>query len=297
MTASTEASKSSARYSLYEEIRRQIISLELPPATALSENELAAALGVSRTPIREALLLLIQDGLVQVYPKVGSFVAKVDPAAVAEAQFLREAVEVASLRSLTFPLDERLAVSLSELVERQDATADLATLAVEHAHHYFRSQILAAENTDFGKHPRELFWPVEGGVEIHSVFIHPLFTSASALQRYVRRHFANIDYGMIPRMFTHAQTIKVIEDAREAYVNNFTAANRLYETTGRPFLAEDFMRSHDKYSYAVQRSLFTRTQKLPCRLDGWTGCRNVEEDVRQIDALLHANQVLPADNG
>jgi hypothetical protein len=175
------------------------------------------------------------------------------------------------------------------------ATADLATLAVEHAHHYFRSQILAAENTDFGKHPRELFWPVEGGVEIHSVFIHPLFISASALQRYVRRHFANIDYGMIPRMFIHAQTIKVIEDAREAYVNNFTAANRLYETTGRPFLAEDFMRSHDKYSYAVQRSLFTRTQKLPCRLNGWTGCRNVEEDVRQIDALLHANQVLPAD--
>lgn len=130
MTASTEASKSSARYSLYEEIRRQIISLELPPATALSENELAAALGVSRTPIREALLLLIQDGLVQVYPKVGSFVAKVDPAAVAEAQFLREAVEVASLRSLTFPLDERLALSLSELVERQDATADLATFFV-----------------------------------------------------------------------------------------------------------------------------------------------------------------------
>lgn len=176
-------------------------------------------------------------------------------------------------------------------------TSELASLAVEHAHHYFRSQILAAENTDFGKHPRELFWPVEGGVEIHSVFIHPLFTAASALQRYVRRHFANIDYGMVPRMFTHAHTIKVIEDAREAYVNNFTAANRLYETTGRPFLAEDFMSSHDKYSYAVQRSLFARAQKLPCRLTGWTSCRNVEEDVRQVDALLHASQVLPADNG
>ncbi len=176
-------------------------------------------------------------------------------------------------------------------------TAELASLAVEHAHHYFRSQILAAENTDFGKHPRELFWPVEGGVEIHSVFIHPLFISASALQRYVRGHFANIDYGVLPRMFTHARTIKVIEDAREAYVNNFTAAGRLYETTGRPFLADDFMRSHDQYSHAVQRSLFTRGQKLPCRLNGWTQCRNIEDDVRQIDALLHANQVLPADNG
>jgi hypothetical protein len=166
------------------------------------------------------------------------------------------------------------------------STADLATLAAEHAHHYFRSQIVAFENQDFGKHPRELFWPVEGGVEIHSVFIHPLFTSASALQRYARRHFANIDYGMIPRMFTDSCTIKIIEDPREAYVNNFTARNRLYETTARPFAAEDFLSSHEKYSYSVQRSLFIRAQALPCRLNGWTPFRNVDEDVRQIDALL-----------
>lgn len=173
------------------------------------------------------------------------------------------------------------------------STADLATLAVEHAHHYFRSQIVAVENTDFGKHPREIFWPVEGGVEIHSVFIHPLFTSASALQRYARRHFANIDYGMIPRMFTDSRTIKVIEDPREAYVNNFTAGSRLYETTGRPFSAADFMLSHDKYSYSVQRTLFIRGQTLPCRLKGWTPFRSVDDDVRQLDALLRSNSHFP----
>jgi len=171
------------------------------------------------------------------------------------------------------------------------STADLATLAAEHAHHYFRSQIVAFENQDFGKHPRELFWPVEGGVEIHSVFIHPLFTSASALQRYARRHFANIDYGMIPRMFTDSCTIKIVEDPREAYVNNFTARDRLYETTARAFAAEDFLSSHDKYSYSVQRSLFIRAQTLPCRLSGWTPFRNVDDDVRQIDALLCSSSV------
>jgi hypothetical protein len=174
------------------------------------------------------------------------------------------------------------------------STEDLATLASGHAHHYFRSQIVAVENQDFGKHPREIFWPVEGGVEIHSVFIHPLFTSASALQRYARRHFANIDYGMIPRMFTDSRTIKVIDDPREAYVNNFTAANRLYETTGRPFSDEDFMRSHDKYSYSVQRSLFVRGQTLPCRLKGWTPLSNVDDDVRQIDAVLRPSNHSPA---
>jgi hypothetical protein len=183
-----------------------------------------------------------------------------------------------------FGLDGRISIS----------TEDLATLAAEHAHHYFRSQIVAVENQDFGKHPREIFWPVEGGVEIHSVFIHPLFTSASALQRYARRHFANIDYGMMPRMFTDSRTIKVMQDAREAYVNNFTAANRLYETTGRSFSGEDFMRSHDKYSYSVQRSLFVRGQTLPCRLKGWTPAGSVDDDVRQIDALLRANSQSPA---
>ena len=69
------------------------------------------------------------------------------------------------------------------------------------------------------------------------------------------------------------RTIKVIDDPREAHVNNFTAANRLYETTGRPFSDGDFMRSRGKYSYSAQRSLFIRGQTLPCRLKGWTPFR------------------------
>jgi glycosyltransferase domain-containing protein len=161
------------------------------------------------------------------------------------------------------------------------STEELASLAVKHAHHYFTSQIIAKENQDFGKHPRELFWPVAGGVEIHSVFIHPLFTTASGLAKYQRRHFANIDYGMIPRLFSGSASIKIIDDPRKAYVNNYTAANRLYETTGMPFAQEDFIRSHG-WSYPVQRSLFTRAQLLPCRLEGWTPYRDVATDVQEI---------------
>jgi hypothetical protein len=164
------------------------------------------------------------------------------------------------------------------------STAELATLAAEHAHHYFRSQIIAVENDDFGKHPREVFWPVDGGIEIHSVFIHPLFTSISGLAKYSRKHFANVDYGMIPRMFSGRQPIKVLEP-RKAYVNNFTAGSRLYETTGRAFTIEDFLRSHD-YSYPVQKSLFGQPQALPCRLGGWTAYGNVAQDVRAINACF-----------
>lgn len=63
---------------VYETLRRKVLTLELPPGAALSENELAAALGVSRTPVRESLILLAEEGLVQVFPQVGSFVSRVE---------------------------------------------------------------------------------------------------------------------------------------------------------------------------------------------------------------------------
>jgi len=167
------------------------------------------------------------------------------------------------------------------------STYELASLAFEHRHHYFQSQVIANENKDFGRHPRELFWPVEGGVEIHSVFIHPLFTTASGLAKYRRKHFANIDYGMIPRLFTRPDLIKLMDPGR-AYVNNFTAGHRRYETTGRSFTYEDFLRCHD-WTYPVQKACFIQAQRLPCRLVGYTACNDVVQDVREINALFGVN--------
>lgn len=87
----------SVRDQTLEALRRRIISLELPPGEPLSENELAQEMGVSRTPVRESLILLREEGLVQVFPQIGSFVSLVDLSRVAEAQFVREAIECASL--------------------------------------------------------------------------------------------------------------------------------------------------------------------------------------------------------
>ncbi|MFJ2556048.1 MULTISPECIES: GntR family transcriptional regulator [unclassified Streptomyces] len=109
-----------SRRAVYETLRRKVLTLELPPGAALSENELAASLGVSRTPVRESLILLSHEGLVQVFPQVGSFVSRVDPAKVADAQFLREAVELASLDDLPAELDPELVESLrGNLAEQQ----------------------------------------------------------------------------------------------------------------------------------------------------------------------------------
>ena len=91
----------SVRDQTLEALRRRIISLELPPGEPLSENELAQEMGVSRTPVRESLILLREEGLVQVFPQIGSFVSLVDLARVSEAQFVREAIECASLSDFT----------------------------------------------------------------------------------------------------------------------------------------------------------------------------------------------------
>jgi len=174
------------------------------------------------------------------------------------------------------------------------SSAELATLAASHAHHYFRSQVVALENRDFGRHPRDVFWPVPGGVEIHSVFIHPLFTAAGTLQRYTRKHYANIDYGMIPRMCESAAMVKIIEQPAEAYINNFSAAARRYPTTGRPFSHADFLSEH-AYSYPIQKSLFARGQRLPCRLSGWTPYRDAARDVRELMVGLMPSPPVAAD--
>src|SRR5690348_1407018 len=108
------------RQTVYATLRRKVLTMELPPGASLSENELAAVLGVSRTPVRESLILLAEEGLVQVFPKIGSFVSRVDPVRVAAAQFSREAVELAALDDFPETLDPKLLANLDDNLGRQD---------------------------------------------------------------------------------------------------------------------------------------------------------------------------------
>jgi DNA-binding GntR family transcriptional regulator len=122
---SVGALRGSAREQTLDTLRNEIITLHLAPGAALSENELAAEHGVSRTPVRESLILLQGEGLVQVYPQVGTFVSLVDPERVAEAQFIREAIECTSLDSITLPLSSADADALTGNLRRQDSAAQL----------------------------------------------------------------------------------------------------------------------------------------------------------------------------
>lgn len=74
-------------------LRQSIAGMQLPPGTALSEKDIAARFGVSRQPVREAFIKLSEAGLVDIRPSRGTFVMKISVREVANARFVREAIE------------------------------------------------------------------------------------------------------------------------------------------------------------------------------------------------------------
>jgi GntR family transcriptional regulator, rspAB operon transcriptional repressor len=115
-----------ARAHVYVALRDAIISASLEPGRQLSENELAAWLGVSRTPVREALARLRDERLVAVVPQLGTFVTRISTSAVGDAQFVREALECAAIREAAVRAGAADVAALQEIVRRQEATSEAA---------------------------------------------------------------------------------------------------------------------------------------------------------------------------
>lgn len=96
----------------YYAIRELIVTLELPPGAVVREPELTEQLGIGRTPVREALRRLAQERLVEVFPRRGMFVTKVD---------VRDLVRLCEVRVALEPEAARLAAERA-------TQADLAEL-------------------------------------------------------------------------------------------------------------------------------------------------------------------------
>ena len=115
----------SVRQRLYQVLRQSIIHMVLAPGQALSEKEIADTFAVSRQPVREAFIRLSEAGLVEVRPQRGTYVVKISQRAVLEARFVREAIEVAVVRSAAAKgLKAADLAELHELLERQRRCVD-----------------------------------------------------------------------------------------------------------------------------------------------------------------------------
>ena len=125
---------------VYKNIKEAIVSRSLPPGSQLKESDLVEKLGVSRTPIREALNQLSKDGIVEIYPRKGAFVKNCSKEEVVEILILREVMEGLAARLATNRLSEESIQKLeSFFAQYKDGSIDYAQ-----ADELFHSMIIQA---------------------------------------------------------------------------------------------------------------------------------------------------------
>jgi DNA-binding GntR family transcriptional regulator len=114
---------------VYESLRQAVLDCTFLPGMALSEQAVSERLHVSRAPVREAFRRLVVEGLLEAVPQKGTFVSRLDRGKVADAIFVREAIECrAAELAAAAPVAERR--KLAQIVQRQaraSARKDYAT--------------------------------------------------------------------------------------------------------------------------------------------------------------------------
>ncbi len=134
----------------YDRIEEMIVTLELKPGSVISEGELVQKTGIGRTPVREALLRLAQEHLVETLPRKGIIVSEIhisDHLALLETRRALEKVLVAKAVRRATPEQRK---TLSELADRIESASEKGDLnSFIHFDHEFDQIIAEAARNPF----------------------------------------------------------------------------------------------------------------------------------------------------
>ena len=158
---------SSLSEAAYSRIRSMIITLELEPGSLISESALMSTLKMGRTPIREALRSLANEKLVEVYPRRGMFVSRVDVANLSQLSETRavleiKAAELAATRST--PTDQEITKALIKEIKAIKGDLDMPTLIGldQRIHHHIyqctHNEFLAAALDNYYAHALRIWF-------------------------------------------------------------------------------------------------------------------------------------------
>jgi len=158
---------SSLSEAAYSRIRSMIITLELEPGSLISESALMSTLKMGRTPIREALRSLANEKLVEVYPRRGMFVSRVDVANLSQLSETRavlesKAAELAATRSTA--ADQEITKSLIKEIKAIKGDLDMPTLIGldQRIHHHIyqctHNEFLAAALDNYYAHALRIWF-------------------------------------------------------------------------------------------------------------------------------------------
>ena len=146
---------------IYADLRAELVSLARRPGEAISEGEIALSYGVSRTPVREAILKLSDEGLVDIFPQSGINVSLIPIASLPEAIVIRRALEETTARLTAEHATPSQILALHSIVERQreaDAAGD--RVAFHQADELFHATI-----AEIAKYPG--IWKLILQVKVH----------------------------------------------------------------------------------------------------------------------------------
>lgn len=97
----TMAKVTSYQDKAYEEIKKLVMTAKLQPGQKISKNELVETLEIGDTPVREAIIRLHREGLLEVIPQSGTYVSKINLSEVYQARFVRENIEPTIFKEAT----------------------------------------------------------------------------------------------------------------------------------------------------------------------------------------------------
>jgi len=117
MESSSRLRPASTVFWLVEPLRNAILTGSLPAHSIIRQDEIAEQHGVSRTPVREAMKLLAQEGLLQALPRRGMRIATLSKAQIAEAQALTELLHAFLNSPAAQPDTDSLASSMLRIAQ------------------------------------------------------------------------------------------------------------------------------------------------------------------------------------
>ena len=207
-----------ANNDIYIELKKKIINYELKPGDILNEKELASIYGVSRTPIREAIIKLEQIGLVEIRARVGAFVTQVELIKIKDAYEVKNnleamAAELAAKRAHKDEIDK-----LFNIIEKIDgydivkdykkcieADQDFHTIIRQASRNDVLSEILDSVNTRTAR----FLHSVEYIIDDYDWFKNSLINMATAIRNRdhdmarieAEKHVKNYLYQMSKKFF------------------------------------------------------------------------------------------------
>lgn len=172
---------------IYVALKDAIVTLRLPPGTSISENRICRHVGVSRTPVREAIIRLTEDELIDVFPQQGSFVSAIRVGKIRESHFIRKCLELGVLEKAAENWTSEYARRAEQFLIEQEIAIESGDRELFHtrdeAFHRFLSSVAELNGV----------WNTIQGAKARVDRLHRLAAFDGRLQQVIVEHRAVID--------------------------------------------------------------------------------------------------------